>query len=202
VTLALMLVDARPPALRGRHSNSRDYTVLWYGLGCWPIQPAPVPGPTGTLTANQVDQLRSLSNFVEDRYGPALSIPTRRLISAVAGRHDVEDGLVDAVIAWESLFAGTDVGELSFRIAAAMSWLMGRTADDRLALHREITSLYGTRSRVVHRGVAGRDLTTERDRAVELGTAAMLALQRDHPDLVDDDNRGRKLIMRGESPSS
>jgi hypothetical protein len=123
------------------------------------------------------------------------------LISAVAGRHDVEDGLVDAVIAWESLFAGTDAGELSFRIAAAMSWLMGRTADDRLALHREITSLYGTRSRVVHRGVAGQDLTTERDRAVELGIAAMHALLRDHPDLVDDDNRGRKLIMRGESPA-
>jgi hypothetical protein len=81
-----------------------------------------------------------------------------------------------------------------------MSWLMGRTPEERLELQREIAGLYDTRSRVVHRGATGRDLTAERDRAVELGISAMLALMPDHPDLIDDENRGKKLILRGEPP--
>lgn len=113
----------------------------------------------------------------------------------------MEDSLVDAVIAWESLFAGTDQGELSFRIAAAMSWLLERSPETRLALHGEISTLYRAPSRVVHRGGTGGDVTPQRNRAVELGRAATLALLRDHPDLVGDDNRGKKLIMRGELPS-
>jgi hypothetical protein len=200
-TLALLLLDVRPP-LSAVATRTVSITPLFgVGWGGGEYNPPPVPGPTGTLAANDVDRLRSLAAVVDARYAAQLAIPTRRLISAVVGRHDVEDGFVDAVVAWESLFAGTDHGELRFRISAAMSWLMGRTLEERLNLQREITGLYDTRSSIVHRGAARRDLTVERDRAVELGISAMLALLRNHPDLIEDENRGRTLILRGEPPS-
>jgi len=200
VTLSLLLVDAWPRLSAVATRAVAITPAFGVGWGAGEYNPPPVPGPTGTLTESHIEKLRSLATFVSDRYGASLAIPTRRLISAVVGRHDVDDGLVDAVVAWESLFAGTDHGELRFRISAAMSWLMGHTAEERLELQREIASLYDTRSRVVHRGAAGPDLTAERDRAVELGISAMLALLRDHPDLIDDENRGKKLILRGEPP--
>jgi Apea-like HEPN len=200
ITLSLLLVDASPPlsAIATRTIGITPFFGSGWGAGGY--NPAPVPAPAGTLTTNQTETLQSMAKLVDARYAVSLAIPTRRLISALIGRHDIEDGLVDAVVAWESLFAGTDVGELSFRIAAAISWLLERNPEARLGLHREITRLYGTRSRVVHRGAAGRDVTPQRDRAVELGRAALLALLRDHPDLVADEDRGKKLIMRGESP--
>jgi hypothetical protein len=111
---------------------------------------------------------------------------------------DLEDGLVDAVVAWESLFAGTDQGELSFRIAAAMAWLIERDPSERVILHREITKLYTTRSQILHRGRASRDVGAERDRAVDLGLKAVRALLERRPDLVKDENRGKALILTGD----
>jgi hypothetical protein len=172
------------------------------GWGARGHTPEPVLGRQSTLASDSAPSVEIAANLVDSRYGPTLAIPTRRLTSALSARHDVEDSLVDAVVAWESLFAGTDVGELSFRIAAAMAWLLGTDADDRLAIHREISQLYGLRSRILHRGRAGQDISTQRDRSVELGIRALGSLLREQPDLVADENRGKKLIMRGEAPDA
>jgi hypothetical protein len=44
-------------------------------------------------------------------------------------------------------------------------------------------------------------VSDERDRTVQLGIDAMRALIADHPDLVDEENRGKTIIMRGEGPA-
>jgi hypothetical protein len=200
--LALALLLARHvPRVAGVVTRVVAVTPLFgIGWGASSRSPEPVPGEQQrTLTANSGPALEQAANLVDLRYAPTLAIPTRRLTSALSARHDLEDSLVDAVVAWESLFAGTDAGELTFRIAAAMAWLLGATVEERLRLHREISTLYGLRSQILHRGRAGRDVTTERDRSVELGVHAITALLREHPDLVADENRGKKLIMRGEA---
>jgi hypothetical protein len=199
-TLSLLLLNESP---RLSAVPTRTVAVTPFfgtGWGARGYSPEPVPGPQGSLTPDHVGDLLATAALVESRHAPTLAIPARRLISALSARHDIEDGLVDAVVAWESLFAGTEAGELSFRIAAAIAWLLGTDAEERLALHREIAGLYGLRSRILHRGGAGRDVSDERDRAVDVGVRAIKALLEEQPDLVPDENRGKKLIMRGEGP--
>ncbi|WCB96513.1 hypothetical protein DSM104299_05272 [Baekduia alba] len=202
LALTLLLANHNP-RVAGVVTRVVAITPL-FGVGWGAVGRATEPGPAQqrALTTQSAAALTEAAALVDLRYAPTLAIPTRRLTSALSVRHDLEDSLVDAVVAWESLFAGTDAGELTFRIAAAMAWLLGATVEDRLRLHREISSLYGVRSQILHRGRAGRDLTAERDRAVELGVQAITALLRDHPDLVADENRGKKLIMRGEMPDA
>ena len=182
--------------------EAKQAVTPFFGVGWGSSGYGPELGPRqqGTLTAGHGNTVDTMAAVVENRYAPTLGIPTRRLVSALTARHDIEDALVDAVVAWESLFAGTDTGELSFRIAAAMAWLLGSDAEDRLKLRREIGQLYGLRSRILHRGRAGRDVSGERTRAVDLGVRALGALLEQHPDLIPDENRGKQLIMRGEAP--
>jgi hypothetical protein len=166
------------------------------------ITPDPRAATQGALRADDRPALQAAVSLVDAHYAPSLAIPTRRLTSALMVRNDIEDGLVDAVVALESLFAGTDSGELTFRIGAAIAWLVGRTAEERLQLQREIGRLYSLRSKILHRGNAGQeDVTSERDRTVQLGIEALRALLTDHPDLVDEENRGKTIIMRGEGPT-
>lgn len=201
-TMLTLLLLEETPRLSAVATRTVALTPFFgTGWGASDYGPTPVPGPTGTLTSGDIEQVRSLGSLVDSRYADALAIPTRRFVSALSIRHDIEDGLVDAVVAWESLFAGTDVGELRFRIAAAMAWLIGQDADERLDLHREITRLYDDRSKILHRGRAGRDVTEERDRAVELGLKALRVLIERFPELVSDENRGKKLILKGDADS-
>lgn len=201
-TLALLLSQEDPP-LCGVPTLTVGITPF-FGTG-WsatrPNQDASVHSQT-VIASNAITALRSAAELVDNHYAPPLEIPTRRLTSALLGRDDTEDGLVDAIVALESLFAGTDSGELTFRIGASMAWLIGHDADDRLRLHREMGELYSLRSKILHRGHAGQDVSKERDRTVQLALRAVRALLEDHPDLVADENRGKKLIMRGERISS
>lgn len=197
-TLTLLMVETDP---RLSAVPSRTVAITpFFGTG-WGASGAhwltPVPGPARRLTPAEVESVRSVAALVDDNYTDALAIPTRRFASALSTRYDVEDGLVDAVVAWESLFAGTDAGELNFRIAAAIAWLIGEDAEERLKLQKEISRLYATRSRILHRGRAGRDVTAARDRAVDLGVHALKALLERHPALVGDENRGKRLILAG-----
>jgi len=197
-TLTLLMVETEP-RLSAVPSTTVAITPFfgtgWSGGGAH--GPTPLPGRAPRLTSAEVESVRSVASLVDDNYADALAIPTRRFASALSARHDVEDGLVDAVVAWESLFAGTDAGELNFRIAAAMAWLIGEDAEKRLELQQEISRLYASRSRILHRGRAARDVSAERDRAVDLGLQALRALLERRPALVDDENRGKKLILAG-----
>jgi hypothetical protein len=107
-------------------------------------------------------------------YEPRLDLVASRLISAIALRQDAGDGLIDAVIALEAMFAGTDQGELSFRIAAALAWLLEPAAPAaRFAVYQRMRDIYAARSK------------------------RALARLYDHlPELLADDNRSRALILQ------
>lgn len=203
MSLALLLAetDTKPPvaALPGQWVAVTPLFGSGWGLGA--AIPELASEQPSVLTTSHRTALERSAALVDSHYDSALAIPTRRLVSARLQRHDIEDGLVDAVVALESLFAGSDSGELSFRISAAVAWLIGRSAEERLKVQKELRDLYALRSKILHRGGAGQDVSSERDRTVKLATDAISALLRDHPDLVADENRAKVLIMRGENPT-
>lgn len=200
-TLALLLMDREPPRC-GVATRSVAITPF-FGMGWASAEVTPNPRPVmqSVLTKEDSSALQSAAALVDVHYAPSLAIPTRRLSSALMVRHDIEDGLVDAIVALESLFAGTDSGELTFRIGASVAWLIAGAAEERLELNREVGKLYTLRSKILHRGYAGQNVSKERDRTVQLGIASLRALLEDHPDLVGEENRGKIIIMRGEGPS-
>jgi hypothetical protein len=111
-------------------------------------------------------------------------------------RQNVGDGLVDAVIALESMFAGTDKAELRFRIAAAVAWLL--EPDDpkrRSSMYREVRDLYDARSKIVHGAAWTADQGQARERAFEIGRDCLKMLYVDFPHLLRDDQRSVKIIL-------
>jgi Apea-like HEPN len=121
-----------------------------------------------------------------------------RLIGAITARRDPGDALLDAVIALEAMFAGTDQGELSFRIAAALATLL--EPDDPVAreqVFKDARGIYAARSRIVHgQTPPTREAGALGDRAFALGRRALARLYEHHPRLLADDARSRSLILR------
>jgi hypothetical protein len=178
-------------------------------LPCWlvSLQPfaagvVPVPEPTALSpplrSAILGDELSDWTNRLNDG-DSTVALARSRLVSALL-RPDPTDGVVDAVVAWEALF-GDSSGELRFRIAAAMAWLLAPDdADSRDALFTEVRDLYDVRSRLVHGGASPpfAELSRLRSRATEIGVAAVLALYADPRGLVaEKQRRSQILALRG-----
>jgi hypothetical protein len=202
-TMLTLLVVNQTPRLVPAATRIIEITPTFgNGWGARAYGPDPVRGASGQLVPEIVPEITRLAGLVETHFHESLEIPTRRLVAATSVRHDIADALVDAVVSWESLFTGSDSGELRFRISAAIAWLLADDGNRRLDLHREITRLYDLRSRILHRGVAEQDLAAQRDRAVELGCRCLRGMLERHPELISDKDRGKKLILVGNSKRS
>jgi hypothetical protein len=116
-------------------------------------------------------------------------------LSAIS-RPNLEDKLIDAVIALENLF-GASKGEQRVRVSHAAAWLLGNNAPDRESLAREVRDLYDERSALVHGESAssGRNLYDDSKRAIALVAASLRALIDSRPDLLPDRNRWRQLLL-------
>lgn len=126
-----------------------------------------------------------------------MEISQRRILSAITDRSNPVDGFVDVVIAWENIFAGTSQGELSFRICAAMSKLLSSDESERLAKHKELVDLYNKRSKVVHgsQDLGSSDAMKYRDAALDALVRSLRRLYSDYPELLDDTDRSKKIIL-------
>lgn len=136
-----------------------------------------------TLTSSEREGFLATCAFVADRHPAHLDLAAARLVGAAGDRLDPADALIDAVIAWESMF-GSGQGEVSTRISVAVAVLLAKDPVSRRLLAKEVRGIYQLRSRLVHGSVSpGADaLEGASRRATELGFAAMEAiLQR--PDL-------------------
>lgn len=150
------------------------------------------------LPGDSHHDVESWYGLITRKHSTSLEIGIRRLLSAAASRNDPIDGLVDAVICWESLF-GVQT-ETSFRVTASIAKLL---EPDSLAgreeLHKELKALYGVRSRLVHGGgEPPQDQVVKlRKRAVDIGADCFRALYRDRDDLIAlrADARGARILM-------
>ena len=95
----------------------------------------------------QVNELVSnLSNLRELGKLDSLSIALRRFHSAYHG--DIEDRIIDQMIAFESLFLG-DIQELTYKLALRVALLLGRR-NKRETIFNDMKKAYKYRSRIVH----------------------------------------------------
>jgi hypothetical protein len=81
---------------------------------------------------------------------------------------DPSHSLIDAVIAWENL-VGTST-EVTFRVSASLAKLCEEDPTKRLALQKELSKIYGIRSRLVHGALVAPDVLSKAS-ASAIGTA-------------------------------
>ncbi|WP_433457761.1 hypothetical protein [Micromonospora sp. CA-248212] len=170
-----------------------------FSFGCHMSYRTDVLAPVGhyQLSPSEVSELRAWAERLRSTPANKVEIPRRRILSAIAERGDPVDGFIDAVIAWESLFAGTDQGELSFRICAAMAKLLFDGPADRLAEHKRLIRLYTKRSKVLHgaQNITVADAIESRDYAIRVVLECVRKLYLQHPDLLQDPDRSKKIII-------
>jgi hypothetical protein len=77
-----------------------------------------------------------------------LKVAMTRTLRAMTERRDPYDRLIDAVIAWESLFGGST--ESTLRVSASLARMMHPAGQDREVAGELYRKIYGARSDIVH----------------------------------------------------
>lgn len=135
------------------------------------------PQPMRPLPRLERDQFRSVeqwSSRLQNDHVENLNVAAQRLVTAIVGRSDKEDSLIDAVTVWESL-VGIQ-GETVFRVTGALAKLL-RAPEDRLAFQKELKAIYEVRSGVVHgRAQSQEKITRSADEAVGVAVEALKAV--------------------------
>jgi hypothetical protein len=136
------------------------------------------------------------ANIVAKSHALSADIAARRLVSAISARTDSADSLIDAVMVWESL-VGTAT-EVTFRVTAALAKLLATTPLQRRALRKELSEIYGLRSRVVHgvRVDEGEIYRASR-RAIEVAAQALRASYERGADWLDrtSEDRANEILL-------
>jgi hypothetical protein len=155
------------------------------------------PYPSQMIDDEVRAEIESWAPLVE-RYSEVLRGGARRLLLAVTERMYPEDGFIDAIISWESLFSASP--ETTLRVCGAMAKLLEpENQTRRLDCYRILNGLYRRRSSVVHGSFSysSRVTAEERDRAVELALDAFRSIYRreDLLGIADSAERGRLLLL-------
>ena len=99
-----------------------------------------------------------------------------RLLGRAAVENEDGRAIGDAFICLEAtLLEKNPTGELTHRLMEAISYRIGRSAEERSALRKEVKRLYGIRSDFTHKGHVGGDVAFSgaRRRALEIAAAAL-----------------------------
>jgi hypothetical protein len=132
-----------------------------------------------------------------------IDVAINRTLRAMAERLDFMDVMVDAVIAWENLFAKS--GESTLRVSGSLAWLLKETPADREKLRSEVAAIYKSRSAIVH-GNASSSSSQDRyvaqaNRALVITVDALRALFTRRRGLLvecaDGAARSNRLLMGG-----
>lgn len=149
-----------------------------------------------TLTEEEACAVTEVATLVEANHQPQLDVAARRLVQSVQVRLDPQDVLIDAVTAWEALVGTTN--ETSFRVCAALTFLLQPDATQRAAFHKQLRSIYNLRSRVVHGANVRSDEVLEASRiAVDIAARAMTEVYRRGADwtAMESQDRADQLIL-------
>jgi hypothetical protein len=153
-----------------------------FGYGRAYVLAAPRPRVI-ELTQPEADELRYWCGVVDQRHQPSLDVAARRVVSALAQRVDLQDRLIDAVIAWENLFGA--MPETSFRLCAAIAKLISAEASERRTRLARLLQIYRLRSRVAHgSGVDGATLQVAADESIDVAINCLRILYTDRADLL------------------
>ncbi len=151
-----------------------------------------------TLEESGCSQVEDWCRLLEERrhLRPGTSIAGARLVSAVTGRTDLVDRLVDAVVAWENLVGAE--GETTFRVTGALAKLIEDDPSKRAALARRLKGIYTLRSRAVHGAEVDQNkLKDAVGDAVDFGIAGLRRLYAKDPEWLklDSTMRANRLLL-------
>lgn len=146
--------------------------------------------------ARTVVMHKSISAFQSGRN--SLLIAQRRILRATSTRQNPDDALIDAVMVWENALGARS--ETTFRVTAAIAKLLEPdSGEKRLALQKELKTIYGMRSKLVHgsKDYSPSDLYPHRARAIEIAISVLRNLYERRTDLleIDSASRGTRLLL-------
>jgi hypothetical protein len=108
-------------------------------------------GPVYSLEAQDLEQLRALYDTIRNIHSPSPLDSALRRFNASYDRHNLQDRFVDLTIALEALFLNKgETSEITHKLALRIARLIGNTFDQRETIQKELKSLYGKRSGIVH----------------------------------------------------
>ncbi len=135
------------------------------------------------LTQAEADAWREWIQRLDSVDLSKLGVAPQRLLRAVGERRDPYDTLIDAVIAWEALFASNT--EATLRVAGSVARLLKKAGDERVALRSHAAEIYNLRSQVVHGGDADAVRVSQASTdAIDLAVSVLRVLVEKRPDLI------------------
>jgi len=112
------------------------------------LQGLRAPYSKRNISASTRQRIDANARSLEDA-GRSIKVGGRRLLLAITERLYPEDGLVDAIICWESLFSGHP--ETMLRVCGSMARLLGpNRATGRRDIYDGLRDLYIKRNNIVH----------------------------------------------------
>jgi len=152
-------------------------------------------------TRLSLDEIASWKSWIDAVMAADLShlnLAITRTLRAQTERRDHSDALVDAVIAWESLFGA--ITESTLRVSASLARLLHAAGAEREQARSRYTKIYERRSKIVHGARAkataeqiDQDSRTAIDAAIEV-IRTLLAMR---PDLLplESAERSTRILM-------
>jgi hypothetical protein len=135
-----------------------------------------------------------------------VNLAATRTLRAFTERRNQDDMLIDAVIAWESLFGAKT--ESTLRVSGALACLLYPPGQDRADAQKRYSGIYNSRSEIVHASPTKRTtplvIAENAREAAQVAIRALRVMLRDRQDLIplESASRGLRLLLEGSLPQT
>jgi hypothetical protein len=154
------------------------------------------------LSTDEIESWENWINIVMAADLTHLNLALTRTLRAKTERRDDSDALIDAVIAWESLFGA--VTESTLRVSASLARLLHPAGAAREQARSRYTKIYERRSKIVHGSkskTTPEQINQDSRAAIDAVIEAIRTLLADRPDLLplDSVHRSTRILMEDDN---
>jgi hypothetical protein len=155
------------------------------------------------LSTDEIASWEKWINIVMTADMSRLKVAMTRTLRAMTERRDPSDKLIDAVIAWESLFGAAN--ESTLRVSASLARLLHSTDEDREAARKGYGKIYQVRSDIVHANETNTNAAQVDGygkTAIEVSLEAIALLLTSRSSLLDlkSSTRSIRVLLGADSP--
>nr|GID81974.1 hypothetical protein Ade03nite_08980 [Actinoplanes derwentensis] len=184
----------------------RTISFMTSSIGYWTDPQHSAPRHPTKATRAQMDAWGSWLGTVDTEALSHVRLAATRTLRALTERRVQDDMLIDAVIAWESLFGAKT--ESTLRVSGALACLLYPPGADREAAQKRYSKIYNSRSEIVHASLTKKttpEVIAENAReAAQVAIRALRAILDTRRDLItlDSASRGLQLLLEGSFPQA
>lgn len=152
-----------------------------------------------TISGKDAEDISSWFSCLSETDLTHVQVPLKRLKYAIFERHQSEDSIVDAIIAWEGMFS--EAFETTFKVTGSISkYLCDK--DDREGFLSRLKKLYGLRSDLVHgkksKLMEKEDIEDLRSEVIKIGLNCLKNLLKDEVLLnMTPQDRVKQIMVMG-----